>query len=42
METIRGNVTKQIISEVDRFDMIMQKNVIENEINREYAPLATI
>ena len=42
MATIGGDVTEQITSEVDLFGSIMQKNVIENEFNREYAPLATI
>ena len=42
MATIGGDVTKQITSEVDLFGLIMQQNVIENEFNREYAPLATI
>ena len=42
MATIGGDVTEQIISEVDLFRSIMQQNVIENEFNREYAPLATI
>ena len=42
MATIRGDVTEQITSEVDLFGSIMQQNVIENEFNREYAPLATI
>ena len=42
MATIGGNVTEQITSEVDLFGSIMQQNVIENEFNREYAPLATI
>ena len=35
-------MTEQITSEVDLFGSIMQQNVIENEFNREYAPLATI
>ena len=35
-------MTEQITSEVDLFGSIMQQNVIENEINREYAPLETI
>ena len=42
MAAIGGDVTKQITSEVDLFKSIMQQNVIENEFNREYAPLATI
>ena len=42
MATIGGDVTEQITSEVDPFGSIMQQNVIENELNREYAPLATI
>ena len=42
MATIGGDVTEQITSEVDQFGSIMQQNVIENEFNREYAPLATI
>ena len=42
MATIGGDVTEQIKSEVDLFGSIMQHNVIENEFNREYAPLATI
>ena len=32
----------QIPSEVDLFGSIMVQNVIENELNLEYAPLATI
>ena len=39
---IGGDVTKQITSEVDLFKSIMQQNVIENEFNRKYTPLATI
>ena len=35
-------MTEQITSEVDLFGLIMQQNVIENEFNRVYAPLATI
>ena len=35
-------MTEQITSEVDLFESIMQQNVIENEFNREYAPLETI
>ena len=42
MATIGGDVTEEITSEVDLFGLIMQQNVIENEFNREYAPLATI
>ena len=42
MATIGGDVTEQITSEVDLFGSIMQQNVIENEFNLEYAPLATI
>lgn len=42
MATIKGDVTVEIISEVDLFGSIMQLNVIENELNREYAPLSTI
>ena len=42
MATNGGDVTEQITSEVDIFISIMQKNVIENEFNHEYAPLATI
>ena len=42
MATIGGDVTVQITSEVDLFGSIMQQNVIDNEFNREYAPLATI
>ena len=42
MATIGGDVTEQITSEVDLFGSIMQKNVIKNEFNREYALLATI
>ena len=30
MATIRGDVTKEITSEVDQFNLIMQQNVIEN------------
>ena len=35
-------MTEEITSEVDLFGLIMQQNVIENELNREYAPLTTI
>ena len=42
MATIGGDVTEQMTSEVDLFVSILQQNVIENEFNREYAPLATI
>ena len=42
MATIGGDVTEQITIEVDLFGSMMQQNVIENEFNREYAPLATI
>ena len=42
MAIIGGYVTKKITSEVNLFGSIMQQNVIENEFNREYAPLATI
>ena len=42
MATIGGDVTEQITSEVDLFGSIMQQNVIENEFNRDYVPLATI
>ena len=42
MATIGGDVTKQITSQVDLFGSIMQQNVIDYELNREYAPLATI
>ena len=42
MATIGGDVTEQISTEVDIFGSIMQQNVIDNEFNREYAPLATI
>ena len=33
---------QQIISQVDLFKSIIQQNVIENELNREYASLPTI
>ena len=42
MTTIGGDVTEQITSEVGLFGSMMQQNVIENEFNREFAPLATI
>ena len=42
MATIGGDVTEEITSEVDLFGSIMQQNIIENEFNREYAPLASI
>ena len=42
MATIGGDVTEQITSEVDLFGSMKQQNVIANEFNREYAPLATI
>ena len=42
MATIRGDVIEQINNEVDLFGSIMQQHVIENELNREYAPQATI
>ena len=37
-----GDVTEEITSEVDLFGSIMQQNIIDNEFNRDYAPLATI
>ena len=42
MATIGGDVAEQITSDVNLFGSIMQQNIIENEFNREYAPLATI
>ena len=42
MTIIEGDVTEQTNSEVYLFKLIMQQNVIENEFNLEYAPLATI
>ena len=42
MAIIIGDVTEHITSEVVLFKSIMQQNVIENEFNHEYAPLATI
>ena len=42
MATIGGDITEEITSEVDLIGSIMQQNVIENEFNREYAPLASI
>ena len=33
---------EEITSEEDLFGSIMQQNIIENEFNRNYAPLATI
>ena len=42
MTIIWGDVTEQNTSEVDLFGSIMQQNVIENKLNRENAPLATI
>ena len=42
MATMGGDVTEEITSKVDLFGSIMQQNIIENEFNREYAPLATI
>ena len=42
MATIGADVRQQITSEVDLFGSMMQQNVIENEFNRENAPLATI
>ena len=42
MAIIGGDVTEQITTEVDLFGSIMQQNVIENDFNREYAPLATV
>ena len=35
-------MTEEITREVDLCGSIMQKNIIENEFNREYALLATI
>ena len=35
-------MTEQITSEVNLFGSIMQQNLLENEFNCEYAPLATI
>ena len=37
-----GDVTEIITSEVYLFNLMMQQNVIENEFNREYAPLAKL
>ena len=42
MATIGGDVTEEITSKVDLFGSIMQQNIRENELNREYAPLVTI
>ena len=42
MATMGGDVTEKITSELDLFGSIMQQNVIENEFNREYAPLPSI
>ena len=42
MATIGGDVTEEITNEVDLFGSIMQQNVLENEFNREYAPLASM
>ena len=42
MATMGGQVTEEITSELDLFGSIIQQNIIENEFNREYAPLATI
>ena len=42
MATIGGDWTKEIISEMNRFGSIMQQNIIENEFNHKYSPLATI
>ena len=42
MATIENDVKEEITSEMDLFGSIMQQNVIENEFNREYTPLATI
>ena len=39
---IGGDVREQITSEVNLFESIMQQNVIENDFNREYAPLEII
>ena len=41
MATIVGDVKEKITSEVDLFGSIMHQNVIENELNLEYTPLAT-
>ena len=38
----KRDVTKQITSNVNLFGSIMKLNVIKNEVNREYVPLATI
>ena len=42
MAIIGVDMTKPITKNVDLFGSILQKNVIENKFNREYAPLATI
>ena len=42
MATMGIEATEEITSEFDLFGSIMQQNIIENEFNREYAPLATI
>ena len=41
MATMGGDVREEITSKVDLFGSIMQQNIIDNEFNREYAPLAT-
>ena len=42
MATMELDMTEKITSEVDLFGWVMQQNVIENQFNRKYAPLATI
>ena len=42
MATLGNDVREELTSEVDLFGSIMQQIVIENDFNREFAPLATI
>ena len=37
-----GYVTEKNTREVNLFDSIIQQNIIKNEFNRKYAPLAMI
>ena len=42
MVIIGGDISEERTSEVDLFGLIMQQNVIENKLNREYVPLSII
>ena len=41
MASIGGNVTQQIMCEIDLFRSMILQNVIKNNFNSEYAPMST-